>query len=178
MTTDLVDLVVEAEAWHDHLPDLASVAEHGARLALDACAIAPDGWEVAVLACDDARIAALNTDHRGKAQPTNVLSWPAFDLAPATPGGLPPAPPGVAPDRKSPLGDVAISLETCVAEAKNAQIPLKTHATHLILHSVLHLLGYDHQTDLDAERMEGIESRAMISAGLSDPYSVERQDRA
>ena len=129
-----------------------------------------------VLACDDDRIAALNADHRGMARPTNVLSWPAFDLAPAAPGSRPPAPPMAAPGAGLPLGDVAIALQTCLREAESAAIPLKTHVIHLILHSVLHLLGYDHQTEADAELMEGIESTAMTGAGFPDPYETEVRD--
>lgn len=168
----LVDLVVEDPGWDEALPDLGEVAETGARLALSVTGHPTDGYEIAVLACDDDRIATLNAAHRDKPGPTNVLSWPALDLAPEVPGGSPLAPP--LPQRNGPalmLGDVAIARQTCVREAKDADLPLKTHATHLILHSVLHLLGYDHLTDADAAVMEGLESRALTGAGLPDPYA-------
>ena len=172
MSAALVDLVVEEQEWLVRIPDLSDAALTGARLALDATGLDPDGYEIVVLACDDDRIAGLNADHRGLAKPTNVLSWPAFGLAPPAPGDRPPAPPVAGSGAGLPLGDVAIALQTCVREAENASIPLKTHVIHLILHSVLHLLGYDHQTDADAELMEGIESTAMIGAGFPDPYAT------
>ena len=176
MSEALVDLVVEEEAWLDRLPDLPDAALSGARLALDAVGLDPADYEIAVLACDDDRIAVLNADHRSMARPTNVLSWPAFDLVPSSPGSRPRALPEPGPGTVLPLGDVAIALQTCVHEAENAAIPLKTHVIHLILHSVLHLLGYDHKTEADAELMEGIESTAMIGAGLPDPYATEMRD--
>lgn len=172
MSEPLVELIVEEDAWLDALPDLEDAATAGAQMALSVAGMDPDHFTLAVLACDDARIAALNADHRGKPQPTNVLSWPAVDLAPEHPGMAPAPPPPAPAGGRLPLGDVAIALQTCLAEAENAQIPLKTHAMHLILHSVLHLLGYDHQTDADAELMEGMETRAMILAGFPDPYAI------
>jgi probable rRNA maturation factor len=162
----LVDLVVEEEGWLAALPDLAEVAERAARLALEGAGIAPEGREIAVLACDDTRIVALNAEFRGKPAPTNVLSWPTFDLASLRAGEAPPPP----PEGPSPLGDVAISLQTTVREANDAGRPLKDHATHLILHACLHLLGYDHETGADAVLMEGIESRQLARLGITDPY--------
>ncbi len=177
MTAQLIDLIVEDVAWLDQLPDLHAAAEQGATLALSAARVVPDHWQIAVLACSDERIAALNSDHRGKPTSTNVLSWPAHVFGQRAPGSRPAAPPKQPGPGRFPLGNVAIALKTCTIEAESGGIPLKTHATHLILHSVLHLLGYDHQNDEDAELMEGIESSAMISAGFPDPYGIERQDR-
>ena len=170
MKKPVVDLVIEDEAWISALPGLADVAETAARMALD---VLPEGLrdaEICVLACNDGRIAGLNGDFRGKPVPTNVLSWPAQDLAPASPGGVPalPSAPETGPLM---LGDVAIALQTTAREAENASRPLKSHVLHLILHGALHLLGYDHETPEDAEVMEGIERRAMMSAGYPDPYA-------
>ena len=176
MSGPLVDLVVEEDGWLDHLPGLQDAADTGAAMALTAAGLDPAAYEIAVLACGDARMARLNADHRGKPVSTNVLSWPAFELSTGRAGGTPSPPPAPIGGTRLPLGDVAIALQTCVAEAESAALPLKTHATHLILHSVLHLLGYDHQTDADAELMEGMESRAMISAGFDDPYETERSE--
>ncbi|MEM7190629.1 MAG: rRNA maturation RNase YbeY [Pseudomonadota bacterium] len=148
---------------------MRAVVKSAAGMALDAAGIS-DPCEIAVLACDDARIAALNEDFRGKFQPTNVLSWPAHDLAPLIPGETPSHPPAPFDQDSIALGDVAIALQTCESEAKSAGIPLKNHVMHLILHGCLHLLGYDHETEADAVLMEGLESRAMIEAGFPDPY--------
>ena len=174
----LVEVIVEDDGWLDVLPDLDAIAEHGAKLALTAIDLDPRRFEIAILACDDNRIAALNEDHRGKPSATNVLSWPAFELSPPRPGGAPTPPPEPLAGGRLPLGDVAIARETCISQAKDAEITLKSHATHLILHSVLHLLGYDHQTDEDARLMEGLESRAMLAAGFADPYSDPRDGPA
>ncbi|MGF1552856.1 MAG: rRNA maturation RNase YbeY [Paracoccaceae bacterium] len=163
-TPPLVDLVVEHEPWLDALPDLAAVAERAARLALEGAGLSAAGREIALLACDDARIATLNADFRARPAPTNVLSWPAHDLAPPVPGLAPlPPPPG-------PLGDVAIALDTVRREAAAGGLSLKDHALHLILHGCLHLLGYDHETEADATLMEGIERERLVAIGLDDPY--------
>ena len=166
----LVELVVEDEAWLRLLPHLESLAEQGARLALAGAGLGAEGYEISVLACDDERIAQLNADFRGQRKPTNVLSWPAFDLAPDRPGGFPSAPPPGAPDARVGLGDVAIARQTVECEAKLRSIDLKAYVIHLILHGCLHLLGYDHETENDAVLMEGIERRQLLSAGIADPY--------
>ncbi|MBK0400906.1 rRNA maturation RNase YbeY [Limibaculum sp. M0105] len=167
----LVDLVIEEEGWLDAVPDIEALAERAARMALDGAGIAADCYEIALLACNDDRIAALNADFRGKPKPTNVLSWPAFDLAPGTAGATPAAPPAGRPDAPVALGDVAIALQTMRREAEDASIPLKDHAIHLILHGCLHLLGFDHESEQDAALMEGIERRQLVAAGIADPYS-------
>lgn len=163
----LVDLVVEEPGWEAALPGLAGLAETAARAALHGAGVSPEGREIALLACSDERIAGLNAAFRGKEVPTNVLSWPAADLAPDVPG-LPPKAP---PEGLAMLGDVAIALQTTDAEACAASRPLKDHAIHLILHGALHLLGYDHERDADAELMEGIERRELARLGIPDPYA-------
>ncbi|MEL7214644.1 MAG: rRNA maturation RNase YbeY [Pseudomonadota bacterium] len=133
----------------------------------------PDGFEVSLLACDDAQITELNRAFRGKARPTNVLSWPAFDLAPLTPGDAPGAPP--APDDfEDSLGDIALAYETCTREAAEQAKSFEAHITHLILHGALHLLGYDHETEADAALMEDLEREILAQLGVADPYSEER----
>jgi probable rRNA maturation factor len=184
----VVDLVVEDAAWTEAVPDLAAVAETAARLALEAGGLDPARWSICILACDDARIAELNREFRGKPAATNVLSWPAFALAPRRPGSPPPAPPApsAAPVPPAPsaapaagrggLGDVAIALQSTRREAEAAAMPLKDHVIHLILHGCLHLLGFDHETDEDAAAMEEIETGALARVGVSDPYG--RDDAA
>lgn len=120
--------------------------------------------EISLLACDDGAIAELNADFRGKASPTNVLSWPAEDLTP-------PALPRPDPDGTLALGDIAISFDTCAREAAAAGKPLDLHVTHLIVHAVLHLLGHDHENDAEAEVMERLEVEILGNLGHPDPYT-------
>ena len=170
MTTPLIDLTVEDEGWNGALPDLAVVARAAAIEAIAAVGQAPEAFTISLLACSDDRVRGLNADFRDKASPTNVLSWPSHDLAPEVAGEMPLPPPAALTPGENPLGDVAIALQTCLREAENAGIPLKNHVTHLILHGCLHLLGFDHQTDADADLMEGIESRILTKLGIPDPY--------
>lgn len=161
---DITDCVIEDARWNaENFPALAETA---ARCALNCVGIAADGWEIAVLACDDARIAVLNADFRGKPMPTNVLSWPSFDLAPEFVGDTPDLPP-LPPDS---LGDIAIAFDTCAREAQEQGIVFADHVTHLMVHGVLHLLGYDHIEDEDAALMEGLEIKALASLGIANPY--------
>ncbi|SOH92622.1 probable rRNA maturation factor [Monaibacterium marinum] len=164
MTT--LDIVLEDDRW-EQLP-LTRIADTATRAALSAVT-ASEGYEIVLMACGDARIAELNAEFRGKPTPTNVLSWPAFDLAPLSAGETPPSPP--APDGfDDALGDIALAYETCVREAREQGKSVEDHLTHLILHATLHLLGYDHETDEDATLMEAIETRALASIGIADPY--------
>jgi len=166
----LVELVIEEPAWTEALPDIEALAGTAARLALEAAGLDPAHWTLCLLACDDARIAALNHDFRAREKPTNVLSWPAFELAPERPGARPP-PPQPATGNRQPLGDVAIALQTTRREAEESATPLKDHVIHLILHGCLHLLGFDHEAEEDAETMEGVETRALARIGVDDPYT-------
>jgi probable rRNA maturation factor len=122
------------------------------------------------MGCDDARIAALNADFRGKPQPTNVLSWPSEDRAPDLPGSAPLPPVAGTADDPESLGDIALAWETCAAEAGAQGKPMADHVTHLVVHGVLHLLGYDHIDDADAGVMEALEVRILATLGVSDPY--------
>ncbi len=158
----LVDLVEEDPRWAEQ--DLEAIAERSARAALLAVGLDPDRHEISLLACDDARIARLNADFRGLDKPTNVLSWPAFD-------GAVPAP----EDEPLFIGDLALAYETCWREAEAASIPLRDHAAHLVVHGVLHLLGYDHEMEAEADAMEEIETKILATMGIADPYS--RQER-
>lgn len=166
--TELVDLVIEDPRW-DAIA-LGDLAEQAAELALSHAGIETRDVEIVLLACDDARIKTLNSGFRGKDNATNVLSWPAFDLFSALPGAPPEQ--AIPDDPFGPvsLGDIAIAYETVVAEAEAGGIPLENHILHLILHACLHLLGYDHQIDEDAELMEKLEARALASAGIASPY--------
>ncbi|MBV0912725.1 rRNA maturation RNase YbeY [Anianabacter salinae] len=161
-----VDTIIEDPRWTAHGID--AVAGTAAQAALRHLGLDPAAWEISLLACDDQRIAQLNGSFRGKAQPTNVLSWPSEDRAPDTPGAAP-ASPGAGGDTE--LGDIAIAFETCAREAAQAGKPIADHVTHLIVHGTLHLLGYDHETDADAALMEGLEVEILARLGVANPYS-------
>lgn len=154
-------MVVEDDRWNTL--DLESLADRAVRATLAHRGLS--GGEVVILACDDARIAALNADFRGKPRPTNVLSWPAEELGAETDGAEPLAP------ESEEFGDIAIAWETCEAEARAADMPTADHVTHLIVHAVLHLLGHDHERDGDAALMEGREVEILAQLGLPDPYT-------
>jgi probable rRNA maturation factor len=115
------------------------------------------GAEIAVLLADDARVREVNRQWRAKDKPTNVLSFP----------GAPPERIAQAPF----LGDIILAFETTAAEALAEEKLLDHHMMHLVVHGVLHLLGYDHMTLRDAERMEGLESAILASLDIPDPYT-------
>lgn len=162
----LTETILEDDRWGA----LEPLAETAARATLDHLGLPPEGFEIAVLGCDDARIAALNADFRGRPRPTNVLSWPEEDRAPVTEGAMPEPPePGDADDPEH-LGDIALAFDTCAAEARTAGKPFEAHVTHLVVHGVLHLLGYDHVRDGDAALMERVEAEILGKLGLPDPY--------
>ena len=173
-----VEIEVEAEAWRA-LPELESLVREAASLALShreaggvpakpgsgALAVAPstaprslspadavEDASFAILLTDDAAVRELNRQWRGKDQPTNVLSFPAAETA--------------APW----LGDVALAWETCAREAAEQNKAPAHHVTHLVVHGVLHLLGWDHQTDAEAESMEALERDILARLGVPDPY--------
>lgn len=163
----VVDTLIDDPAWD--AVDLAGLAETAARATLQHLGVDPAGYEISLMGCDDARIATLNAEFRGKPMPTNVLSWPSEDRAADTPGAAPALPePGQGVPAE--LGDIAIAYGTCAAEADVAGIPLRHHVSHLIVHGILHLLGHDHIHDADADLMEGLEAAILADMGLPDPY--------
>lgn len=127
--------------------------------------------EVCLVFTSDAEVAGLNSQWRGKDGPTNVLSFPAGDDEEFKEdceevGDVMDADGGA--DRV--LGDVILAFETIAREAEEQGKTFRNHTAHLLVHGVLHLLGYDHQTDEEAEQMETIESRVLASAGIADPW--------
>ncbi len=150
--------------------DLEALSRSALLTTCEVLSLDPAIIEVSLLACDDARIAELNADHRAKPVPTNVLSWPAEDLAAEASGGRP-APPAPGPDGALALGDIAIAFETCAREAAEMGKTMPNHVLHLLVHGSLHLLGYDHVEDPDADLMQGLETEILGKMGLDDPYS-------
>lgn len=151
-----IEIAVESPLW-DALPAVDDLVRRAVAAALDAEDLDfAEGAELSVLLADDARVRELNRDWRGKDQPTNVLSFPAAE-----------------PDEiaDSPMiGDVALAYETLAREAERDGVALGDHFQHLVVHGVLHLFGYDHIEDGEAEIMEDAERRALASIGISDPY--------
>ncbi|MDO8881976.1 MAG: rRNA maturation RNase YbeY [Pseudotabrizicola sp.] len=164
----LVDCVIEDDRW-ERL-GLESLSLRAASAVLAGLGMPEPGFTLCVMGCDDARISVLNAEFRGKPLPTNVLSWPSEDLAEDGPGADPARP--LAGEAAEPwsLGDIAISYDTCAREAKAAGKPLADHVLHLVVHGVLHLLGYDHVDDADAALMEKHEVAILATLGVDDPY--------
>ncbi len=160
-----VDIVIEDARW-DAL-DLQALAERAFSTSMTYLDL--PGFGCCVMACDDGRIATLNAEFRGKPTPTNVLSWPSEDRSAEAEGDRP-EPPDAAFDPE--LGDIAISYDTCAREASEAGKSMKDHVTHLLVHGILHLLGYDHVLEGDADLMESTEVHILAQMGLSDPYLV------
>ena len=163
-----MDLEIDIEAPWPASSDWNILAE---RTAEAAAHIAPElahpRLTASVLFTSDEDIHALNAEWRGKDKPTNVLSFPMLersDLTDLAPNGPPEL-----------LGDIALAYETCAREADEKGIPIEHHAAHLIIHGLLHLAGYDHETgDDDAVAMEALETKALAVMGLADPYGPER----
>lgn len=153
-----VDFNIEAGDWAKALPDAVAIAE---RAILAVCAEMeelPAGAEVSVLLTDDAHQHVLNREWRGKDKPTNVLSFPGDDAQDVVPG-MPVL-----------LGDIAVAFETLCAEALDQEKSLADHYCHLIVHGMLHLMGFDHETQDDADEMEPLEIEVLDGLGIASPY--------
>ena len=164
-----LDITIDADEEWDSSTDWARLAEAAARAAIAESAFpglvqAARPVELSVVLTNDEEVRGLNAEWRGKDKPTNVLSFPQAEAdeldSAATPG----------PELM--LGDIVLARETCVREAEEKALPLPDHATHLLVHGTLHLLGYDHMDDETAEDMEAREIRALARLGLANPYEV------
>lgn len=124
--------------------------------------------EVSVRLTDDAEVRRLNREYRHKDAPTNVLSFPM--VQPDLLEGL-----ANSDDGEVLLGDIVLARETCAREAEEKSVAFADHAMHLIVHGTLHLLGFDHMGDSEAETMEAIERDVLATLGIEDPYAV-RED--
>ncbi|HZP70216.1 MAG TPA: rRNA maturation RNase YbeY [Pseudolabrys sp.] len=151
--TPHIDVRIQSPLW-----DVQPSAEKTVRDAIlaAAAALSTAGGEVSIVLTDDSTIRSLNRDWRGIDRPTNVLSFPASG-----------------PDNGSDarlLGDIVIAFETLERECVDENRIFLHHLAHLAVHGFLHLLGYDHRTDRQAETMEGLESRIMARLNMPDPY--------
>lgn len=161
-----LEVITEDERWVRG--DLRVIAENAAGRTLSYLGLDDGNWEVCIMGCDDTRIAELNAEFREKPTPTNVLSWPSEERGAELEGATPEPPRGPDPE----LGDIAISYDTCLREAQEAGKPFENHVTHLVVHGILHLLGYDHIRDEDATLMERIETEILGKMGIPDPYCM------
>lgn len=148
----LIDVLVESPLWRER-PSAAANVRKAIRAAAEE--ISSAGGEVAVVLADDGVVRRLNKQWRGIDKPTNVLSFPA---ATSGPGSM--------------LGDIVLAYETLMRECRDEGREFNHHLSHLAVHGFLHLNGYDHQTDADAETMEALESDIMVRLRMPDPYLV------
>jgi probable rRNA maturation factor len=154
----MTEVLVVADCWHDE-PDAETVIQRAVAAAAKTVDQDVGEAELAVMLTDDAGIRTLNSNWRGIDKPTNVLSFPA--LQPSGPSG-----PNDAPRM---LGDIAIAYETTRKEADEEQKPFDHHLSHLAVHGFLHLIGYDHEKDDDAEAMEALEQEILAQLGIPNP---------
>ena len=169
VATVQIDIDITDDRWEDL--GLEDIAEKAALAVLDRLGIDPEECELSVLGCGDDRIRELNADFREKDKATNVLSWPSDERGAEGEGDMPDTPEADVFGTIE-LGDIAISFDTCAREAQEADKPLHDHAMHLMVHGVLHLLGFDHIREGDATLMEGLETEILGKMGIADPYCV------
>jgi probable rRNA maturation factor len=155
-----VEIVRRCGAWAG-IGDAALA--HAARAGFDAAPPRRKGaYHLTLALTDDAEMRALNRTWRGKDVPSNVLSFTA----------------GKSIGEQDFLGDVVLAYETTLKEAREQNIALADHVSHLVVHGVLHLLGFDHADDAEAERMENLERKALVFLGIADPYRERDQSRS
>jgi probable rRNA maturation factor len=157
MTRLAIDFAEPFAAWRAALPNCKTLCRAAAAAALAVAGRRIDrAVELSIVLGDDALLRDLNRRWRGQDKPTNVLSFPASD--------------DVAAEAPLLLGDVVLAYETVAAEARQQGKTLADHLCHLVVHGVLHLLGFDHVDPAAATMMEGLEVRALVTLGVADPY--------
>lgn len=154
----MIDIEVEDAAWSAALAHPEALAREAAQATFERSRGQAASGSLVILLTDDATVRDLNNRFRGKDSATNVLSFPA------------------AANGAGHLGDLALAYGVCAGEARAQGKPLGHHLQHLVTHGVLHLLGYDHETDVQAEEMEGLERVILAGLGVADPYAAERGD--
>ena len=156
LLTVVVDL--RCSAWCDLVPDAQKRCLSAAVAAFDAAGAISSGTEISVVLADDAFIQSLNKSWRKQDRPTNVLAFPCDDV-------------GHSNDAIRLLGDIVIAYGVVQREALEEGNSIGNHLAHMVVHGTLHLLGYDHVVDDEAEQMEGFETVALAALGIDDPYS-------
>lgn len=159
----VVDVSVHYPPWRRELPQAETIAQNICEAALRATAIVGQAeyLEVSVVLADDSFVQELNAQYRNKDKPTNVLSFPSEELKPDEYGSV---------DPSVVLGDVILALQTLQTEAEQQNKSLQDHLCHMIVHGTLHLLGYDHQDEAQAEQMESLEVDILKNVGITNPY--------
>ena len=155
----ITEVLVVADGWQSE-PDAEAVIQRAIAAAAEMVDADTGEAELAVMLTDDTGIRTLNLNWRGIDKPTNVLSFPALPPTGRTGPGDPPR----------MLGDIAIAYQTIRKEADEEQKPFDHHLSHLAVHGFLHLIGYDHENDADAEAMEALEAEILAELGIPDPY--------
>ena len=153
MRSPELDVVIESECWPS---DAEATVRRALVQAAESAKLDLKGRALSILLTDDAAVQRLNATWRGHDKPTNVLSFP---VPPNDPSGA--------------LGDIAIAYETTAREAAAECKPFAHHLSHLAVHGFLHLIGYDHEQDAQAEEMEGLERKVLAVLGVPDPYALE-----
>lgn len=149
-----IDIQIQSPLWR-HEPDAEEIVRDA--IAAAASSVSAPSGEISVVLADDTMIRTLNRDWRKIDKPTNVLSFPG----------------------KAPLlGDIVIAYETLAREAREETKPFRHHLAHLAVHGFLHLLGYDHQTDSDADAMEALEREILSGLRVPDPYRAHETGSA
>lgn len=155
---------IRCPGWTEALADAAALCRGAVDEAWRVAAADCGAVEIGIALADDAEAARLNARYRGIDRPTDVLSFASGEVAR---GGHRPEDPPVM------LGDIVVAYETSARDAARADRPLAHHLQHLVVHGLLHLLGYDHQNDGDARRMEAMEVEILRRLGVGDPYGVD-----
>lgn len=150
--TITVDIEIEDEAWTRAEPEAEALVWRAAQAVLDAHEDI-EGNGIVILLADDDSVQALNRDFRQKDYATNVLSFPS------------------PPNLEGQIGDIVLAFGVCAREAAEQGKPLAHHLQHLVAHGVLHLLGYDHQDDAEAQAMEAFEREILAGLDIPDPYA-------
>ena len=153
------EVLVVADCWQTE-PEAEAVIHRAINAAAEIADADVGEAELAVMLTDDAGVRTLNSNWRGIDKPTNVLSFPALQPTAGAPADAP-----------RMLGDIAIAYETTRKEADDEEKPFDHHLSHLAVHGFLHLIGYDHEKDDDAEAMEGLEREILSQLGIPDPYA-------
>jgi probable rRNA maturation factor len=158
-----IDVIVEDTSWSKARLGVKTFFPAVLEAAFKSLPVKPKSpLDVSITLTNDKTIKILNRDHRGKNKPTNVLSFPLWESIGDIPSG----------SEAVPLGDIIIAYETMAKEATEQNKKLKDHMAHMLVHGFLHLLGYDHMNDQEAEKMEKLEVKILKKLDIKDPYTI------